>query len=242
MLALLQKLAPDHESSSPAIRTGCRKRPPCGHSRIFLVFHVGPQTEENPRPIQALRYSFGFKGDRCVMNTSNSALSSKNSYWSYKSGRRKRGILGEVVPGSKCIAPLRRALLVFEEPIWKFLQKMAALELWVALLPYEIWGALFVADQPVGPDVGDRNFNRVLAGHNRIADIDAPGRRPHYADFLSIHTRCCQIVDDAEIEIHLAVRWHGGKMDRLLVDCGAGVVLNALFGVGCPVFKALELN
>jgi len=40
-------------------------------SRDFSHLPNWTPTEENPRPIQALRYSFAFRGDRCLMDRSN---------------------------------------------------------------------------------------------------------------------------------------------------------------------------
>ena len=67
---------------------------------------------------------------------------------------------------------------MLEKPIREFSQEMAALEPWVTLFPNEICGFLFVSNEPVCPDVGYGNLNLVRTSLDRIADIDAPRRRP----------------------------------------------------------------
>src|ERR1039458_5100711 len=75
-LAIIPQLAPHHEPGAAAIRTGDRKRAAGRPPRIFLIFGNGPKLEENHRPIHSPRYPFGFRTKGCVMDGSNSALSS----------------------------------------------------------------------------------------------------------------------------------------------------------------------
>src|ERR1039458_1072448 len=77
-LAIIPQLAPHHEPVAAAIRTGDRKRAAGRPPRIFLIFGNGPKLEENHRQIHSPRYPFGFRTKGCVMDGSNSALSSNS--------------------------------------------------------------------------------------------------------------------------------------------------------------------
>src|SRR5205823_3706462 len=82
---------------------------------------------------------------------------------------------------------------------------------------------LLVSDQAIHPEICHRDFQRVLAGYDRLADVEYKRRVPDRSDMLAVQGDIGKFVHLTQIELKLACfGCSGGKLEAFGVGPGAG--------------------
>jgi hypothetical protein len=96
-------------------------------------------------------------------------------------------------PGRKCVSAGLGALLPVDEPRGPACNIPVLAVLGVRRQP-------FVADQPIGPEVGDTDLESIVSRLDDAADLQPPGRTPDYAQVMTVETYAGEVFDDSKIE------------------------------------------
>lgn len=106
-------------------------------------------------------------------------------------------------------------------------------------------GEVEIADDAVGPQVDNIDFQRIARWADGAGDVDAPGRRPQDAQRSAVQPDFGDGLDRAEIEEHAFPRMDRfGRLEveRFAIGCFAGIKFDAVFRAPRPAYELREFG
>jgi hypothetical protein len=121
--------------------------------------------------------------------------------WAEQAGVNERRVFGEVVSGGETKSAFRGAGFLFHKPIREPLQIPALIGEVVPGQPLAIRRLLLVANEPVGPDIGDLDFEFVAGGFQKaLRNFHAPWRGPDHPEVAAVEANPGDVIYSAEVE------------------------------------------
>ena len=138
-----------------------------------------------------------------------------------------------MMPGGKGDAGAGRLGEVVRVPVGELDDVGAAAAATAGWSVFVFGGELFVADEAVGLEIGDADFQGVVAGVDGIGDVGAEGEFPEDAEVFAVDDDLSEHLDAAEVEEKTPSvgRRVGREGEFIGVAGGAGKIFDALVGM-----------
>src|SRR5882757_10211998 len=227
----------------------------CRFTYRFAAFNIGTSTAlAGRRPIVRATSSLGGRRRTCRCDNECAELRVVASAYPHlaacahsdraqQTGRKQLVLCSPQFPGSKGVAA-GRARLSLQQPIGPTQQLLAEARdaVKIGRYPFRIRWQLFVANEPIGPEIGDLDLQLVTAGFEYAGRVGEEGRLPENAEIVPIDPYARHHLDLAEIENRCdARREHGRRNEKLaLINGRAGEVADARIVLLGPGGKLLE--
>src|SRR5882757_85981 len=201
----------------------------CRFTYRFAAFNIGTSTAlAGRRPIVRATSSLGGRRRTCRCDNECAELRVVASAYPHlaacahsdraqQTGRKQLVLCSPQFPGSKGVAA-GRARLSLQQPIGPTQQLLAEARdaVKIGRYPFRIRWQLFVANEPIGPEIGDLDLQPVTAGFEYAGRVGEEGRLPQNAEIMAIDPYASDHLDLAEVENRRdARREHCGRDEKL---------------------------